>query len=128
VNSTTRQELYHGLLLALRARCDFFVAYGSRFHDAFEKALRANREKAFSDLIADLLEDTDAAFGVYHGAGEMVLEGMTAMFLMLEAPGFETARFKISKSGAHKELDEFEYAGAYREMAAALYDAMRPHG
>lgn len=123
-----RGEFYHGLLYALRAHRDTFISNGPRFHEAFEQALKASTEKALSDLVADLLEDTDAMFGVYHGAGELVMQGMLALILVLEAPRFETARFKISKPDAHEELHKMKHADAYREMADAFHIALRKKG
>lgn len=119
----TRQEFYRGFLLALRARVDHFISYGERFHETFEETLSAAylaEAMPFPKLVGEMLEDKDPVFGVYPAAEEMILEGIAALLLTLDAPRMETARFKLSKAQAAKELAEFKHADVYKTMAKSF--------
>jgi len=120
-----RQVFYRGFLLALRARTDGFMSYGDGFHEAFEETLSVAylaEAMPFSHLIEEMLEDKDPMFGVYHAAGEMIMEGIGAFLLTLDAPGYMIARFSISKSQAAKELAAFEHADVYAAMAKTFHE------
>ncbi len=119
----TRQEFYRGFLLALRARADHFVSHGDRYHETFEETLSTAslaEGMPFPKLIAEMLEDKDSMFGVYHAAEEMILEGVRALLLTLDSPGYTVARFKLSKHQAAKELAEFKHADVYAAMATTF--------
>ena len=130
MSEPSRQMFYRGFLLALRAQCDSFESHGDRFHETFEETLgtAALAERMpFPDLIAELLEDKDPMFGTYRGAEEMVLEGLYALLLSLEAPRYVQARFNISKGRAMEELGAMEHAAVYATMAKTFHEYW-PHG
>jgi hypothetical protein len=121
VNRPCRQEVYRGLLYALRAHRSTFDSYGESFHAAFEEALQAaEKHSVLGPIARGLLEERDNLFGVYPGAEEMVLDGMVALLLTLDAPRLTRARFSISQRQAEKELAEFPHVDVYRKMAQAF--------
>jgi hypothetical protein len=121
----SRQVFYRGFLFALRARCDSFESHGERFHTAFGKALDAAarvEHMPFPKRVADLLEGKDPMFGRYRGAEEMVLEGLYALLLTLDAPRYTQARFNISKARAAQEFAEMAHADVYAAMAKTFHE------
>jgi hypothetical protein len=119
--SPDRRAFYRGLLLALRARRDHFVAHGQRFHGAFDVMLRSAPP---SLLTQDMMNDFDPVFGVHRTAEEMIVDGMATCLLTLDAPGFVLGRFTIAREAAEQELGALPDAASYRALAELLHHAL----
>lgn len=97
-------EFRRGLLLGLCASGqESFVSHGPKFEAAF----RATLERASNSGIVEIrnlakrmLEDFDPVFGVNKNASDMILDGMNAFIVTLDAPAMVRARFKIAADEA----------------------------
>jgi len=112
--------LNRGLLLALAERRREFIAWGSRYHAAYRKALREHRTPA----TIRALEDYDPVFGVHRTAESMLLDGLRDLLIGFKDPWHRHAIFRIATAQATRELDELPEPETYRKMAAAFDAAL----
>jgi hypothetical protein len=119
-----RDTFYMGLMLALRALRDDFVAEGTGFHEAFLSAVNFAREQGEFEIENARRIRLDPVFGVVHEANEMVLEAEQARLVALLNPRLKKAQFKISKTQADRELEETGAAEWFRAIAAHLNEQL----
>lgn len=120
----TRYQLYIGLLLALRAHRETFIADGPEFYSAFGKvqALVASKHVDRLPWLASAKEDP--AFGVWREASDMLLEGLSGLLLCFSSD-WRTAYLRVSQDNAAKELEEYgEDASLLRDLALELHKAL----
>lgn len=121
----TAQDLYRGLLLALRAHRHRFNSHGPKFHEAFSAVLHvAITLKDVAPLAEEMQQRFDPVFGVYRAAEDMILEGMAALLLQLESPRNEVAVFDISKAQAEEELGRGFLPDLWRRLGKVFHEAL----
>lgn len=119
-------QFNQGLLLSARAQGapDRFQADGKEFHDAFGKAIEfLNRGNGC--VVPGLgYVRRDPVFGVYHEAGQLLLQGQYDLIIGLMSPSFEEAVFRVSREQAAKEIAEFEHAEWFRDLGLVFAEAL----
>lgn len=124
-SSVTPQMVFYGVLLALRSHGSKFLAYGPEFQGAFRSMLEAAQKEVFTSTIGHcLIENFDPVFGVYYGASEMILYGLSCGLISLLGPHLLMASFNITLKSAEQELGELPQAETFRHLAKAFFEAL----
>jgi hypothetical protein len=120
----SRYQFYLGLLLALRAHRETFVADGPEFHSAFGKVQELAASKYVERLPWLASAKKDPAFGVWREASDMLLEGMNGILLFF-SNDWRKAFLRISQINAVNELEEYgPDAAILRDLALEFHNAL----